>query len=228
MGVQVARGRGPAAVGGLAAGALLAFAPGAGAQTPPPERSGGLRALSTAAAAVGVGSQVLMPRVYYADSESTIGWKARWHASAAAPIMTLAALTLVSEFVIKPEAEGFRPGCDETNAGVRGCERYGMPSTHAIASFSALGHGTGVFLVDTLKWNEGRFSGASFALNVALPLVAAGLTAVGRAAGDPAHETGAQVLVGAGIGLGVGLLFGGGYALLQAPGCGYGAGVFCW
>jgi hypothetical protein len=228
MGVRIARSQGRSVVGVLAAGVVFLFASAARAQTLPPERSGGLQALSTVAAAVGVGTQILMPRIYYADSESTVGWKARWHASAAAPVMTLTTLTLLSEFVIKPEAEGFRPGCDDTNIGARGCRSFGMPSTHSLAAFSALGQGTGVFLVDTLKWNEGRFNGASLALNVVLPLVAAGLTAVGRVAGDPAHESGGQMLVGAGVGLGTGLLFGGGYALLQAPGCGYGAGVFCW
>lgn len=228
MGVKGARRRGRAVVGASLAGATLAFAPAAAAQTPPPERSSGLQALSTVAAAVGVGAQVLTPRIYYADADSTIGWKARWHASAAAPVMTLTALTLLSEYVIKPEAKGVRPGCDDTNAGVSGCRNFGLPSTHSLAAFSALGQGTGIFLVDTFKWNDGRFSGASFALNLALPLVAAGLTAVGRVAGDPAHESAGQMLVGAGVGLGAGLLFGGGYALLQAPGCGYGAGVFCW
>jgi hypothetical protein len=219
---------GPALTGALVTSAVLALAPATGAQTPPPDRSSGLQALSTVAATVGVGSQVLMPRVYYADAESTVGWKARWHLSALAPVMTLTALTLTSEFVLKPEAEGYRPGCDETNQGARGCERFGMPSTHSLAAFSALGQGTGVFLVDTLKWNEGRLSGASLALNVVLPLVAAGLTMVGRAAGSPAYESGGQALVGAGVGIGVGFLLGGTYALLQSPECGYGSGVLCW
>lgn len=228
MGVRGVRSRGRTIVGFLATGIVITAAPAARAQTPPPDRSEGLRVLSTVAASVGVGSQLLMPRVSYVDSDATVGWKARWHVSAAAPVMTLATLTLVSEFVIKPEAEGFRPGCDETNVGVAGCERFGMPSTHSLAAFSALGQGAGVFLVDTIKWNEGRFNGASFAFNVVLPLVAAGLTAAGRVAGDPGYESGGQTLVGAGIGLGAGLLFGGGYALLQAPGCGYGAGLVCW
>lgn len=216
------------ALGAVAAFTLTAMARDAGAQTEPPERSDGWRTASHVFVALGAGSQLLMPRVYYAESETTIGWKARWHVSVLAPVMTLTAATLTSEYVMKPRIEGYRPGCDETNQGGPGCTTFGAPSTHAFASFSALGHGTGVFLVDTLKWNDGRFHGGAFVGEVAFPLVAAGFTALGRVAGEPNHESGGQVLAGAGLGIGVGLLSGLVYSLMQRPECGYGSGMVCW
>jgi len=216
------------ALGSVTAITFTAVAGDADAQTAPPERSDGWRTASHVFVALGAGSQLLMPRVYYAESETTIGWKARWHVSVLAPVMTLTAATLTSEYVMKPRIEGYRPGCDETNQGGPGCTTFGAPSTHAFASFSALGHGTGVFLVDTLKWNDGRFHGGAFVGEVAFPLMAAGFTALGRVAGEPNHESGGQVLAGAGLGIGVGLLSGLVYSLMQRPECGYGSGMVCW
>jgi hypothetical protein len=103
-----------------------------------------------------------------------------------------------------------------------------MPSTHTFVAFSALGHGAGVFLVDSLKWSDGRFNGAAIAGDVALPLIAAGLTYAGRVAGTPSQEHGDQALVGGAIGLGVGLVTGAVYSYLQRPECPYGSGVICW
>ena len=215
--------------GGLVATALSAVPGDASAQAlPPPERSAGWETVSTVAMVVGMGSQVLMPRIYWSDTEVTIGWKARWHASVLAPTMFLLTTALFNEVVVKPEITSFRPGCGQSNVGVPGCTTFGMPSTHTFVAFSALGHGAGVFLVDSLKWSEGRFNGGAIAGNVALPLVAAGLSYAGRVAGTPSQEHGDQALVGAAFGLDFGLLAGGAYALLQRPECPYGSGVICW
>jgi len=215
--------------GGLLAMALSAVSRDASAQSlPPPDRSAGWETVSTVAMVVGMSSQVLMPRLYWSDTEVTIGTKARWHASVLAPTMFLLTTALFNELVVKPEITSFRPGCGQTNVGVAGCTTFGMPSSHTFVAFSALGHGAGVFLVDSLKWSEGRFNGGAIAGNVALPLIAAGLTYAGRVAGSPSQEHGDQALVGAAFGLGFGLLAGGAYALLQRPECPYGSGVICW
>ena len=200
----------------------------ANAQSEPPVRSDGWRTASHVFVGLGAGSQLLMPRVHYAELETTIGWKARWHVSVLAPVMTLTVAALTSEYAIKPAVKGYRPGCDHANRWSPGCATFGAPSTHVFASFSSLGHGTGVFLVDTLKWNDGRFHGGAFAGDVVVPLVAAGFTVIGRMVGRDGHESGGQVLAGAGFGLGLGLLSGVAYSLMQRPECGYGSGVVCW
>ncbi len=204
-------------------------APSARAQSlPPPERSAAWDTVSTVAMVVGMGTQVLMPRRYWSDTEVTIGEKARWHVSVLAPTMLLVATALLNEELVRPEIGSFRPGCGRTNIGVAGCTTFGMPSTHTFVAFSALGHGAGVFLVDSLKWSDSRFDGVAIAGDVALPLIAAGLTYAGRVAGTPSQEHGDQALVGAAFGLGFGLVAGGVYALLQRPECPYGSGIICW
>jgi hypothetical protein len=97
-----------------------------------------------------------------------------------------------------------------------------------MAAFSSLGHGTGVFLVDTLKWNNGRFNAGVFVGDVVVPLLAAVFTVAGRVGGEPNHESGGQVFAGAAVGLGAGLVTGVVYALLQRPECGYASGIVCW
>jgi hypothetical protein len=210
------------------AGAALAPREASAQSLPPPDRSAAWSTVSTVSMVVGMGTQVFMPRVYWSDTEVTLGWKARWHASVLAPTLFLVSTAFVNEYVVKPEITSFRPGCGKSNVGVAGCTTFGMPSSHTFVAFSALGHGTGVFLVDSLKWSEGRFNGGAIAGDVALPLVAAGLTYAGRIGGTPSQEHGDQALVGAAIGLGFGLLSGGAYALLQRPECPYGAGIICW
>ena len=218
----------------VVAGALLALALSviprdAGAQSlPPPDRSAGWETVSTVAMVVGMSSQLLMPRLYWSDTEVTIGTKARWHASVLGSTMFLLTTAFANELVVKPEITSYRPGCGPSNVGVPGCTTFGMPSTHTFVAFSALGHGAGVFLVDSLKWSEGHVSGIAIAGDIALPLVAAGLTYAGRVTGTPSQEHGDQALVGAAFGLGFGLLAGGAYALLQRPECPYGAGIICW
>ena len=183
---------------------------------------------------VGASTVFLMPRVYYSDPESTVGWKGRWHFSHFAPMMTMAAATLLVDGPIKNAVQSVRPGCSGVDPAFAGpgsnCETYGGPSTLAFASWGAFGVGTGIFLVDTLKYSKGRFNAGSFIGNVAVPLVAGVLTSVGRSVdgvGQP-FETQNQVLAGTFIGMGTGMLVGVAYSLLQRPSCGYGNSIFCW
>jgi len=182
--------------------------------------------VSTVAAIVGVGSQVFMPRIYYSEMESTIGWKARWHVSQLAPVMTLTVLTLTNEFLLKSALQDPRPGCDDTNNGGPHCDTYGGPSTHAFGSFAALGNGAAIWLFDMTKWSDGRFNAGSFIGNVAVPFLLAGTTAIGRSAGN--WESGGQIIAGGATGLAFGFLSGMTYALMSRPECGYTGNLFCW
>jgi hypothetical protein len=182
---------------------------------------------------VGTLTPFLMPRIYYSDPESTVGWKGRWHVSVLAPAMTLTALTVLVEVPIKDALESTRPGCsfDETAISFGGCETFGGPSTHAFASWSATGAGTGIFLVDTLKWSDGRFHAGGFIGNVMIPLTASVFTSVARGvstSGNESLESGGQIVAGALPGFFSGLVIGAGYALLQRPSCGYGDSIICW
>lgn len=191
-----------------------------------PERSRGWDSATTALALSAAGIQLVMPRVFYSDPEVTVGWKARWHVSVLAPSMTLAALALINEQWLKDAFKGHRPGCDEASRGLSECSTYGMMSSESQLAFSALGQGTGVFLVDTIKWSGGRFNGGAFAGHVGVPLVLSLLTAVGRSAGN--LETAGQAWVGAGAGFVSGIGMGVLYALMQRPECGYGGSLICW
>jgi hypothetical protein len=172
------------------------------------------------------GFELVMPRVFYADPEVTAGWKARWHLSVLAPIMTMASFSLLNEVTLKDSFAGHRPGCDETNQGTPGCTSFGMLSTQSFFAFSALGQGTAVFLIDTTKWSDGRFNAGALAGEVGVPLVLSIITAVGRGAGN--WESGGQVWGSAGIGFGAGLGTGLLYAILQRPECGYSGNLICW
>jgi len=172
------------------------------------------------------GLVLLMPRVFYSDPEVTVGWKARWHVSALAPTMTLAAFTLLNEVSLKSKFASYRPGCSAANEGLDGCDSYGMLSSPSFLAFSSFGQGTGIFLVDTLKWSGGRVNGGAIAGDVAAPLILSVLTSVGRSSGN--WETGGQVWGSAGLGFGAGLGMGILYALLQRPECGYSGGMICW
>jgi hypothetical protein len=209
--------------------ALLSLSSPARAQSlPPPVRSDAWQAVSVASMAVGLGTQLFMPRIYESDVETTIGWKARWHVSVLAPTMTIAALGMFNELFVKPAITSYLPGCAPSNAGVPGCTSFGMPSTYTFVAFSALGHGAAVITVDSLKWSGGQVNAGAVAGDVAVPLVASIFTLIGRVAGSPAYERGDQAVVGAGVGLVVGVVTGAAYALLQRPECGYGDGIVCW
>jgi hypothetical protein len=191
------------------------YAPGARAQSDRPERDSGWKTATTITALSAGGIALLMPRVFYSDPQVTVGWKARYHVSVLAPVMTFTALTLANEVFLKDWIEG-GPGCTS----------YGTLSSHSFFAFSALGEGTGVFLADTLKWSDGRFHGGAFVGHVGVPLVLSIITAVGRSAGN--WESAGQVWGSAGIGLGTGLGTGLLYALMQRPECGYTGKLICW
>ncbi len=191
---------------------------------------------------VGAGTVFLMPRVYYADPESTTGWKGRWHFSTLAPSMTMVAATFLIDGPIRRAFEAPRPGCSVDQTLVAntdsGCETFGGPSTHAFAAWGATGMGTGIFLVDTIRYSKGRFHAGSFIGNIAVPLVAAVMTSVGRGVESGGtdefgtatlpFESSQQIVAGTFAGFFSGLIVGGAYALLQRPSCGYGNAIFCW
>jgi hypothetical protein len=192
----------------------------------PPERSASWNSATKVMALSSAGLVMIMPRIFYADPEVTAGWKARWHVSVLAPTMTLAAITLLNEVSLKNSLASFRPGCGDDNRDAAGCNSYGMLSSPSFLAFSSLGQGTGVFLVDTIKWSGGRLNGGALAGDVVAPLILSVLTAVGRGSGN--WETGSQVWGSAGLGLGAGLGMGVLYAALQRPECGYSGGMICW
>jgi hypothetical protein len=171
-------------------------------------------------------TQLLMPRVFYSDPEVTVGWKLRFHVSTLAPLMTLTGLTLLNEVAIKDLMKGSRPGCDDTNNGLPNCTSYGMVSSHSFATFAALGHGAAVFFTDTTKWSGGRINGWGLVGNVVLPFMLAGVTAVGRSAGN--FESFGQIAAGGLSGLAIGFLSGVTYATMQRPECGYSGSLICW
>ncbi len=190
--------------------------------------------VSDVSLAIGASTVFLMPRVYYSDPESTVGWKGRWHFSHFAPMMTMAAATLLFDGPIKNSLQYTRPGCTDVDPRVAGpgsgCETFGGPSTHAFATWGAFGVGTGIFLVDTLKYSKGRFHAGSFVGNVIVPLAAGVMSSVSRSVNGSGiqFESDEQVLAGTFIGMGTGMLVGVAYSLLQRPSCGYGNAVFCW
>ena len=206
----------------------LAIGADASAQpvSPVPKRDVAWQTITGITLGLGAASQLLMPRIFYSDPEVTVGWKARWHVSTLAPVMTLAMLTMVNEYALKDAFKGDRPGCDDTNRGLTNCTSYGMVSSHSFGAGAALGHGAAVFLFDTTKLGGGKWSGYSLAGNVAFPLVTGVLTVVGRAVGN--WESGGQILAGGLAGLGIGFLTGTMYTLMQRPECGYTGSLICW
>lgn len=172
------------------------------------------------------GLQLVMPRVFYADPEVTAGWKARWHLSVLAPMMTLAAFTLVNEQHLKSSFESPLPGCEDRPEDPRCVGQFGMFSSQSLLAFSSFGQGAGVFLGDTLKWSDGRFNAGAFTGNVGVPLVLSVITAIGRTSGN--LESGGQVWASAGVGAAVGLGTGLLYSLMQRPECGYTGSLLCW
>jgi hypothetical protein len=205
-------------------------------QVPPQaERDENWEAVGNVSMIIGASTVFLMPRVYYNDPEATVGWKGRWHVSQLAPATSLIAITWLVDQPIKNGIESTRPGCSLRETQVRfpdsNCETFGGPSTHAFASWGTTGAGVGIFLVDTLKYSDGRFHAGSFIGNVVVPLATSVLTTVSRAV-EPgtadAFEDGGQLVAGAIPGFFSGLLIGLGYSLLQEPSCGYGDNIFCW
>lgn len=204
------------------------------AQTVPPaaERDSNWEAVSTVSMIVGVSSVSLMPRVYYASPDATVGWKARWHVSVLAPVMSMLALTWIIDEPIRDAIESPRDGCtvEQTQAGADGCENWGSPSSHAFAAWGAFGAGMTIFLVDTFKYSDSEFSVGSLIGNAIVPFAAAMLASVARSAdgsGIGPEGTG-QVFAGAIPGVLSGALMGLLYSFAQEPDCGYGGYVLCW
>ncbi|HEY8038201.1 MAG TPA: hypothetical protein VIF15_00335 [Polyangiaceae bacterium] len=206
---------------------VLAVSSPAGAQvSPPPNRDQGWGTATTVTMATAGALELLMPRIFYSDPEVTVGFKARWHVSQLAPVMTLTVLTLTNELLLKGAIKDPRPGCDDTNAGGPHCDTYGSPSTHAFGSFAALGNGAAIWLFDMTKWSDGRFNAGSFVGNLVMPLVLGVVTDVGRGVGN--WEGGGQILAGSLAGVGLGFLTGMTYSLMSRPECGYTGSLICW
>lgn len=206
-----------------------AAAQGAPGPTPIPSRDKTWQTVTGITMGAAGAGQLIMPRIFFADPEVTVGWKARWHVSQLAPVLLLSSLTLLNEFAIKDAIAEPRPGCDDTNTGIPGSNcavSTGMPSTHAFGAFSALGHGAGVFLFDTTKWSGGRVSVGSVLGNLVFPFTMALVTGIGRVAGD--WESFGQVAAGGGAGLAFGFLTGMTYSLMARPECGYTGSLICW
>ncbi|WP_437751973.1 hypothetical protein [Sorangium sp. So ce1389] len=199
------------------------------------KRNGTLGTVSDVSLVLGSSVVFLMPRVYYSDPESTVGWKGRWHFSVLAPAMTMTALTLLVDLPIKDAIESTRPGCtpEETKTALSSseCKSFGGPSTHAFASWGATGAGTGIFLVDTFRYSSGRFNAGGFIGNVAFPLTASVVTSIARGVapeGTRPYENAGQIAIGGVTGFLSGLAIGTAYAMFQRPNCGYGNALFCW
>jgi hypothetical protein len=208
----------------------------AAAQSAPPvvQRDKNWDIVSNVTMVAGVSIVSLMPRVYFNDPEATVGWKGRWHISALAPIMTMTALTLMIDIPIKNAIKTPRPGCgtDTTVFPLTECASFGAPSTQSYAAWGATGAGLGIFLVDTVKWSDGRFNVPYFIGDVALPLTLSIFSSVSRSVAPGAttqpHEDPGAIVAGALTGFASGLIVGGAYALLQKPSCGFGNNIFCW
>ncbi len=205
------------------------------AQIPPiVERDPNWETVSNIGLGVGVGTVVVMPRVYYSSPDATVGWKARWHISSLAPTMSLVGITMLVDGPIKNAIKSPKLGCTKEQTLAKlpdsGCETFGGPSTHAFASWGATGAGLAIFLVDTLKYSDFNFNGGAFVGNVVLPLSASIVTSVARSqdGSGTAPESAGQVVAGALPGFAVGALLGLGYSFLQEPDCGYGNYLFCW
>ena len=191
--------------------------------------------VSNITTAIGAGVVTLMPRIYYNDPEATVGWKARWHVSVLVPALTVTALTLMMEGPIKGAIKDPRPGCTADQTALflpgSGCESYGMVSTQSFGAWGATGVGTGIFLIDTLKYSNAKFHAGSFVGNVAVPLVLSVVTSVARSAQPGINfpeESVPQIVVGSLTGFATGALAGIGYALMRRPNCGYGNNLICW
>jgi hypothetical protein len=210
----------------LIAALVLALSSARTARAQDTHRDATWQTVTTVTAVTALGTQIFMPRVFYAEPETTVGWRARWHLSALAPAMTLTVLTFANEYALKDAIKSQRPGCDDTNQGTGNCQEYGSLSSHAFLATSSFGNGLAVFLVDTYKWSDGRFNAGSFTGNVVLPVLLAAVTDVGRAAGN--WESGGQVAVSSLTGLAFGALTGFAFASLARPECGYSGLSLCW
>jgi hypothetical protein len=220
---------------GLLSTTTALLAPREALADPSPQRDANWGVLSNVTMLLGAATVTLMPRVYYSDPEATVGWKGRFHISVLAPAMTMTAFTWLLDTQVREAIQSPRPGCEHDPPQVfplsASCASFGGPSTQAYASWGATGAGTGIFLVDTLKYSKGRLNVPSLLLDVILPLSLSVVTSMGRVVGPgnaEAYEDPGQVAAGALTGFASGLVLGGAYALLQRPACPYGNSIYCW
>jgi len=209
--------------------ALSAWSPRASAQSN--DQQGGW-GVATTITAIGAGATALiMPRVFYGQAETTVGWKARYHVLQLAPALVLTGLTVLNEYALKQAIGAERPGCSPPPNGgdpvcPSGAGPYETLSSHSFAAFSAFGQGTAVFVVDTIKWNGGRLNAGAIAGDIVVPLILAGVTAVGRVVGN--WEDSGSVILSSGVGIVMGAITGVLYATLVGPECGYTGNLICW
>jgi hypothetical protein len=216
---------------------------GASAQTTPPSppdapgaptlgisssavRDNGWGTVSTITAATAMASQLLMPRVFYAGPETTVGWKSRFHATVLAPTLVLAGITILNEYALKSAIGTKRPGCADTANPCKDSDPNEEMGSQSFAAFSALGLGAAIFVVDTTKWSDGKINAGSAVGHVVVPLALAVVTAIGRAAGN--WEDAPSVILSSGVGLAIGAVVGVVYAEFVKPECGYSGNLICW
>jgi hypothetical protein len=207
------------------------------AQTAVVQRNATWDTVSTVTMALNAGIVTLMPRIYYNDPEATVGWKGRWHVSVLAPALAVVGFTVLVDGPIKKAIASPRPGCGPDNTGIGipggGCDSFDTPSTHSFAAWGATGAGTAIFIVDTLKYSNGKFHAGSFVGNVAVPLVLSVFTSAARAA-DPSGpfvfppESVGSIIAGSVAGFVTGAIMGFGYSWMLRPNCGYGGHIICW
>jgi hypothetical protein len=123
----------------LIAALVLALSSARTARAQDTHRDATWQTVTTVTAVTALGTQIFMPRVFYAEPETTVGWRARWHLSALAPTMTLTVLTFANEYALKDAIKSQRPGCDDTNQGTGNCQDYGSLSSHAFLATSSFG-----------------------------------------------------------------------------------------
>lgn len=202
---------------GCAAALVSLFPPRAQAQA---QGDSGWRDATQVTAVSSAVVSLLMPRIFYSNPEATVGWKARWHVSVLAPVMTQTTLAFVNEQFLKEAFKDPVPGCGN------GCSTFGLFSTESYLASATTGQGVAVFLADTIQNSGGRFHMGSFAGHVLLPLTLTAITAGGRIAGD--LESPEQVLASVGLGLALGFGVGAIYGFALEPKCGYSGNLICW
>lgn len=190
------------------------------------ERNSTWGGVSTATAITAVSASVLMPRIFYSSPEATIGWRARWHVSVLAPMMTQMSLAYLNDAVLKDAFKEPRPGCTGLEGANGACDSYALFATRSYLSGASLGQGLAVFLFDTFQYSGGKVHFGGLAGNVMLPLILAGATVGAETAGD--YSTFGQSIASAGVGLGTGIIMGAIYGGMQKPECGYSGSLICW
>ncbi len=105
-----------------------------------------------------------------------------------APTLVLLSTILALFNALKSAIGATRPGCSDPKNPCGDSDPYETMSSHSFAGFSAFGQGTAIFLVDTMKYSDGRISGGSLAIGNVDPCRSSsqGVTAAGRGRGESA------------------------------------------